>query len=275
MTDEEDKIEVKFTFKVKIEDKVLKKMEVITSDYQNELAGFLFGSVSDGEIVIKDIVFPPQEVSPTSVDIEDKDVLKLRRNNPNWKNLLGMWHSHGNMTSFWSGGDGDESHIKFLSSDKDITVFIVSSHNNSSYHHKTRVEISKPFKMSFDNIPLEVTSSDAYKFQILKSIKKIIRKPKKESIKIEEVTEIKYIYDKNLSKLSITGLNYEEVSAIKDKYNTEYRTCILEEGKWTIEFDCESKKEGNQLKSKIEILLNAATYPNLNIGNSFGYDYRD
>ena len=119
-------IEVKYNFKVSITEDVLRKIEVITSDFKEEFSGFLIGKINHSSIEINDIIFPKQTIGATSVDIDAKDVLELRKDK-RWKDLLGMWHSHVSMGTFWSSGEGDESHIKFLSQEKECSLFIVSS----------------------------------------------------------------------------------------------------------------------------------------------------
>ena len=79
--------------KVRIAEKLLNKIEVITSDFNMEVSGFLIGKIKDDRIIIKDIIFPKQVVTGDSVDIEAKDILPLR-NDPRWNNVLGLWHSH-------------------------------------------------------------------------------------------------------------------------------------------------------------------------------------
>ena len=163
--------------KVKIEEKLLRKLEVIVSDFHLEVSGFLIGSFKDNNIILNDIIFPKQEVSGASVDIKPEDVLPLR-NDKRWKDVIGLWHSHCNMQTFWSGGEGDESHIKFLSQAKNVTVFIVSSFNQDKYNHLVRVEIQKPIKISIDEIPLNVIYNHNNKENILKEVKDVIVKKK-------------------------------------------------------------------------------------------------
>ena len=165
-------VDVKINFKVKIKYDILSKIEVIVSGFHSELSGFLIGKVKDDLITIEDIIFPKQTVSGASVDIDAKDVIPLR-NDPRWKNMLGLWHSHVSMGTFWSQGEGDESHIRFLSQDKDLTVFIVSSYNNNTFDHKVRVEIRSPVKVTFDNIPLNVIRNSNNSLKILQKYNSI------------------------------------------------------------------------------------------------------
>jgi len=144
-------IDVIVKFNVNIPDALIRKLEVIVSEFKSELGGFIIGKVNEDSIDINDIIFPNQTVGSTSVDIDAKDVLKLR-NDSRWKDLLGFWHSHLTMGTFFSSGNnGDESHIRFLSQDKHLSVFIVSSHKDYVFDHKVRVEVSKPIKITFDN----------------------------------------------------------------------------------------------------------------------------
>lgn len=156
--------------KVRIAEKLLNKIEVITSDFNMEVSGFLIGKIKDDRIIIKDIIFPKQVVTGDSVDIEAKDILPLR-NDPRWNNVLGLWHSHCHMTPFFSGSEGDESHIKFISDAKDVSVFIVSAFNQNRHQHLVRVEIKKPFKMSIEEVPLIVIKKHNNQAGILREIK--------------------------------------------------------------------------------------------------------
>ena len=278
---------VTYKFKLTIKEEVLKKMEVITSEYHNELAGLLFGTISKDEININDIIFPPQVVGAGSVDIDEKDILKIRKDNPNWKNFIGLWHSHRSMGTFWSGGEGDESHIKFLSNGKDISVFIVSSFKDNKYEHKTKVEIKTPLEITFDDIPLVTNCSKDYKDKILSEIKNIIRMPKKEVFKSKDNIEfgaegIQYVFNASKEELSVQNLTYTEMNEVKLIPTYDYKTCWLDKGKWNINFPCISMLIAKKMRKEIEDWMDSSIirnnqsdkdYSNINQKGLYWYGY--
>ena len=257
-------IQVKVNFSVNIKEPLLRKIEVIVSEFKSEIGGFIIGKVKGESIEITDIIFPKQIVSGSSVDIDPKDVLPLR-NDPRWKDLLGFWHSHVNIGTFWSQGqDGDESHIRFLSQDKDISLFMVSSYNNH-FEHKVRLKISKPLKMSFDDIPLNIIKDNVDNSKILNEIKQYIKKPK--FIKSNELVKStkdkenrKYNYDPIAKTLTVSGMSYNDYEVVRDNISITPRTTYYKIG-WCFVFDASNKKEvGNIIREILEIIQNKHLY---------------
>ena len=267
-------IDVVVNFNVKIKEDILRKIEVIVSEFPQELSGFLIGKFKDENIFIEDIIFPKQTVSGASVDIDAKDVIPLR-NDPRWKKLLGLWHSHVSMGTFWSGGEGDESHIRFLSQDKPLSVFIVSSFKSNEFEHKVRVEISSPVKITFDNIPLNVIRNSNNSLKILNEIKGLIKKAKPIFVKsIKDEIKRKYSYDQKLKVLTISHMLWEDYECIKNNLPNEIviiKTYYM--NGWSVEFSVEDKKEvGDIIRKVLGIIKNKeAQQPLYNYNHFRGY----
>lgn len=269
-------IEVNIGFNVHIKESLLRKIEVIVSEFKSEIGGFLIGKIKDNSIEITDIIFPKQTVGATSVDIDAEDVIPLRKD-PRWKDLLGFWHSHLSMGTFWSGQGGDESHIRFLSQDKDISVFIVSSHNNNStYEHKVRVEISRPFKISFDNVPLNVIRNNINITNILNEIKQYIKQPKYIQLIQQQLvnSKRKYNYDKVTKVLTISNIHYQDydyINANMPKSINKIKSYFVDS--WCMDFTAKDKKEvGNIIRVILDLLKNKEKQqPIYNYNNFRGY----
>ena len=73
------------------------KLDILTSEYDTEIGGYLVGETRDGEIYLSDILIPSQQVSSVHVDISPKDQIDLlKRYKDKCKHVIGHFHSHHN-----------------------------------------------------------------------------------------------------------------------------------------------------------------------------------
>jgi proteasome lid subunit RPN8/RPN11 len=140
--------------KVNMTPSLMIKLDVLSSQYDSEIGGYLLGETKDGELVLNDLLLPDQSVTSTSVVISGKDQVNLlkRYGAEKMKKIVGHWHSHAKMGCFWSGTDREN--MQNIMSYKDYFVFMVSSNKN----HLCRLCIKKPITLEFENIPIELKS---------------------------------------------------------------------------------------------------------------------
>ena len=276
---------MKYELSLLIKEDVLEKIEQITRELKSEFGGLLFGFTQDNNIIIDDIKFPLQEVSSSSVDFDEKSILKIRKESKDWDKFLGMWHSHNSMGAFFSQGfEADDSHIEFISNGKDITVFIVSSYKNKSFEYKCRVEIRKPFKLSIDDIDLEVLKEEGKTNDFIDSIKKLIIKSKPTKIaeiaynnKDEKVESFFFLRDK---KYIIKNMFYEDYEYLKTMLKDyEYRGGgLASNSKWYMIIDCDNYKKAQLIKKNIDnIFSNRAisVSKDVSLSNQTNLNYND
>lgn len=153
--EEEEKekgVEVTYSLKVKLKKNVDDQIRYLTHKYPDEISGFLTGEIKDGEIIVDGILFPHQDVSTGSVEVEPKNLIKMRKEyGDECMRIIGHWHSHHTMGAFWSGTDDD--FIKSYSRTKDTSIFFVSS---TKGRIKMMVVNNKPFQIALDNLPYEI-----------------------------------------------------------------------------------------------------------------------
>jgi len=217
------KKEIEIDFEVTIEQDVLDQIEVITSEYENELGALLLGEITKEGVHVDGLIYPKQSVSKSAVDIEAKDYLKARKENEkDWKRVIGFWHSHNTMSSFWSSGDED-GHIKLMGSAKDLSVFIVSSYStsNKTFDHRVRVQINAPFKITLDELPLfkEVEDRSEVKKRVEKIIKDVvIPAPERKPNTLDSYVwkkKVKYYFLAQECALKVENLTDDQMKAVQ------------------------------------------------------------
>ena len=172
MTEEENKTEAKV--KVIMKEPFHDKISWFVQNYEQEIGAFIEGKITKEEIILEDILIPEQEADKGGIEIEGRNLVKLRKEyKDRCKKIIGEWHSHNDMGAFWSGTD--EEFIKIFSERKSISVYVVSSKNAG---HLVRVEVRKPFFVSIDNVGYELDQTESKIGKVLqKEIKKKIKAP--------------------------------------------------------------------------------------------------
>lgn len=152
----QEEAEVKFDFKIEIKKEVEDKINWLTKNYSDEIAAFLTGEIKDNTLLIDGLLFYHQDVSSGSVEVEPKNLVKLRKEYGNeCIRIIGHWHSHNTMGAFWS--HTDHTFINQYSKTKEICLFLVSSANSK---HRIMLTLNKPFQIRLDNLNYEVPFED-------------------------------------------------------------------------------------------------------------------
>lgn len=176
---EEEEQEIEFDVNIVMKKTFKDKIDWLSSNYDKEIAGFIFGEIKEDGIYLEDLLIPEQEAGGGSVTLQGKELVKLRKEyGDKCKKILGEWHSHNSMGAFWSSTDEDDF-IKPFAKPRKVTLFIVSSEGK----HLIRMEIRKPFFMSLDKLPYVVEEEEDNK------LKKLLEKEIKKKVTEEVVTQ--------------------------------------------------------------------------------------
>lgn len=154
--------------KINIIPSLLVKLDLLSSEYETEIGGYLIGETVNGELVINDILLPDQSVSYASVNINTKDQVNLLRRygSEKCKKIVGHWHSHAKMGCFWSAQD--KFNMDNIMMYKDYFIFVVSSNKE----HLCRLCIRKPITLDFEQVLLNIKSLSIDMFK--NHVKKIL-----------------------------------------------------------------------------------------------------
>ncbi len=132
--------------KINITPVLLSKLNMLSSEYNIEIGGYLIGEIVHNEIYLKDILIPSQRINSVSVNINGNDQIELRKKyGDKVKEIIGHWHSHHNMGCFWSSTD--TNNMKNIMSFKKFFVFVVSSNGD----HLIKISQKEPFRYDFND----------------------------------------------------------------------------------------------------------------------------
>lgn len=154
--------------KIHIYPSLLVKLDLLSSEYNIEIGGYLTGEVKEGEIILEDLLIPSQSISAVSVEISPKHQIELLRKygSEKCKKILGHWHSHHKMGTFWSGTD--RNNMENIMDYKPLFLFVVSSNKK----HLVRVCLRNPIRLDIEEVELNIKSLsiDILKNQVNKLI---------------------------------------------------------------------------------------------------------
>ena len=143
-------------FKIEIEKEVEDRINWFTHNYKEEISGWLVGEMTPDLISVKEIIFPYQEVGGASVDTTPQALIKLRKEyGDKCLKIIGHWHSHNTMKSFWSSID--DTFINEYMQQREKGLFIVSSKTDGS---RVRLELRKPINISLDELDYKVVTDE-------------------------------------------------------------------------------------------------------------------
>jgi proteasome lid subunit RPN8/RPN11 len=140
---------------IKIEKEILWKIFALTHDIKTENMGLLGGEIVDNTILITDLHIIKQSASMTSVEIDPEALSAWMVANPE-KNekLVGWYHSHNDMNTFFSGTDVGwiEKFLRYIP----IVVSIVSARATDFPYLDMKMRVDVRIKMQDETILLNV-----------------------------------------------------------------------------------------------------------------------
>ncbi len=111
------------------------------------------GSVSD-EILVGDVRLMDQVCSAASTELSQEALATFLVTHPQPELVRAWIHSHGRLGVFWS--QQDEACIEGLAND----TYLVSIVVNKKREFKVRIDVWQPFRLTFDDLPLEIRLPD-------------------------------------------------------------------------------------------------------------------
>ncbi len=111
------------------------------------------GSVSD-DILVGDVRLMDQVCSAASTELSQEALATFLVTHPQPELVRAWIHSHGRLGVFWS--QQDEACIEGLAND----TYLVSIVVNKKRELKVRIDVWQPFRLTFDDLPLEIRLPD-------------------------------------------------------------------------------------------------------------------
>ena len=107
------------------------------------------GQVTD-DLLVHDVQLFDQVCTQASTELDQQALAKFLGRHPAPEKVRLYWHSHGNLSVFWSAQD--DSCIDGLANES----FLVSIVVNKKHDVKCRVDFFQPVRLTVDDVPLEV-----------------------------------------------------------------------------------------------------------------------
>lgn len=146
---------------LRIEQDAWKKICAYVDNVDGEISGLGKLKVVDDTFIVSDVAIFKQTVSSAHSDIETKALAEFQvemvKKSESMKEWVLWWHSHGDMSVFFSGTDTDtiEKSTEF--------PFLVSLVTNKKHELKARLDIYKPIPMMMD-LEVEIIDDEVNPF---------------------------------------------------------------------------------------------------------------
>lgn len=134
------------------------KMKYLTLGTDLEVQAFLIGENRE-RIYVEDLYVLKQEVSAAHTEVDSAqianwitDLVKKGKDDIVQK-IIGTFHSHNTMETFWSATDNEN--IEMLGKSAPVVVSIVST-KQDNFKILCRVDIFKPIRMTANDVPYEI-----------------------------------------------------------------------------------------------------------------------
>jgi len=154
--------------------KAYEKMMGYTMLTQYEYTAFLFAEMRDSVMTIYDISLPKQEVSSSSAEVDEKDMVEWyeRLNKKHKQDFHGWVHSHNTMKVFASRDDEDT--IDSLIATMPFVITIITNHYNDLY---VRLDVEcAGMRMTNKEIPLVICPSGKQLVYLQKEMDRLVSK---------------------------------------------------------------------------------------------------
>lgn len=152
---------------ITMKDQVYRKILAYADLCSNEISALGSVQIENNKIMIDDIHLFEQIVSGASTVMSQKDISQFLcdyiKNGKDPSALKFWWHSHVHMQAFWSGTDTDT--INNFSSD-----WMISMVSNKQGDFKIRLDMFKPFRASFEDLPLTIEYDRSYNEEVKNEI---------------------------------------------------------------------------------------------------------
>jgi len=224
--------------KVVLSNKFHRKINWLVKNWDVEIGGFITGNWDNSGIYVDDLLIFKQKVRSTNVTkLGIADILLLNEVGVEVTNkIIGEWHSHNIMNTFWSSTDEEfiKSHLTNKNGEiiKNSMLSIVSAYHKNyteEYDHKVRIDIKgfKGMNATFDDLEFSVEETKNEEIsKIFSSREKIIRSAEKRVKPLKD--KINEILKKTQEKIKVLKDNVEiieekEEKALSDFLNSEIK----------------------------------------------------
>ena len=151
--------------KIQMAPDMLEEIMYIAKKVNTEVSGMGDIEWTEEGFRVTKLRFFPQECTGSETEIKPESLEKLSADAiASGEDLTSMrfwWHSHANMSTFWSKQD-DDCVESLLSAFQDYVVSVVVNHKRELV---ARVDFLNPFRMTLNHVPLIVESSMAQEKQ--------------------------------------------------------------------------------------------------------------
>jgi len=206
----ENKSNITIQFSMESMSKIRNYLDIAS---EKEWLGLLVIDKADsGQFRIKDVLLPPQEVSPSKCEITDSfdDWIekKLKDNPSDIANVCGMIHSHGTGQVFFSGTDDDMNTrlMKYISKNTICIAVVV----NKDMDFKSMMMVKLPYgEFAFEDVPVTTYING-------KDTEELCRKEFEKNVK--ESTSVWANYNKD-NETKIETICPDTLSGLRDNIN--------------------------------------------------------
>lgn len=194
-----------------ISSKTYKKMKIYAKQMdKDEIGGLLLGKInSNGDILLKNAIILKQVKTCSTFELDNDAMMDLTKNgSPKLLNsIIGWWHSHAKMDTFWSSVDSDC--FKRLSEFSGLCVgIVVNSRGRKIMPMRCRIDFKTRDEkyISVDDIKPELDTSF---FNFVSEDR--IREEIKEKVKEEPPIIFNNIFHKNDKESNLENIKEEEL----------------------------------------------------------------
>jgi len=250
-------------FEVEISKILHDKIVWLINNYDKEIGCWLIGEIKPDKIIIEDFLIPFQEVGGASVDTSGSNLVKLRKEyGDKCKKIIGHFHSHNTMSAYWSSTD--EDFIKEYTEPRGQAVFIVSSKSDG---HRVRLEITKPFKLSFDELEYTIIDENSEVANELKEAiktkltEKIYTKSEgwgdwlgqsnHEGLTKQQINKMVYFNNKT-NNVFVRNLSLTQYYQLENLFPIETEVYNLGRDTYTIQYKTETKEKAIELMKDLK-----------------------
>lgn len=159
MTEEKNLIEVHIT------NDLYQRLMALTNECDSEVGGILLGEINEGKVHLDEVIIPKQTVSSAHVEMNMEEIANaispmITKKPEIAKRIKGWWHTHYDFGTFWSVTD--EKTINKLT---EFMGLCISVNTNQKGSMKVRIDMLKPFGLTFDDLNYKIVFDDTDKYK--------------------------------------------------------------------------------------------------------------
>ena len=154
------------------------KMKYYINSVDTEISGIgLVQKLANNDLYVSDLFIYKQVVTGAHTKLDQREVAKFideKLQIPDFpvENLKLWWHSHVDMGCFWSGTDDETiDGLDIESSEENWWLSIVTTRDGK---RRARVDTYQPFRMTVDEIPVEVGEDLDLKETLVKEVEELV-----------------------------------------------------------------------------------------------------